>query len=526
MGREYPTVPATSNTMRRTERARRAKETVGQTIPDMLRGSPRARHGIHRADLVNDPPSNAPSGDITPSLGPRIRVQCCDTLEAASRVSERPAATKRTAPTLKTSQKSPNATILNFASALKPGGGFLEGANSQEEFICARTTLYASLWDDFYRLPELGGIHTPDVMVFRDCTPEANDLEKRDRFFVDVISAGMLRFPDVRGRPEERSEGGCTCGVSYCDRDRELVTRKMKAVMRIAQSKGTATLILGAWGCGAYGNPVKEVAKIWRKVIAGSPRQRRPNAERWEGIREIVFAIPDRRIARDFQEAFSGILAEDIPSPVFNPVEHKKQTTGTTHTDELISKINETEMQIEQANNPRRRIALREVLASLNRDLARGLAKALHQDDLTREEDEHDDDDEDAEYVVSDFAASDGEENSFYNFDENDVPSDSSDCAASEVYEFRPRSRRLRSNDPDDRLSGLEDDDFAVLGPAAHFDESTGWYSGSIDEFHALLKRTASLNGPGLGDHSHASRSQSPGPRGRARAVSGEGDGV
>jgi hypothetical protein len=87
-----------------------------------------------------------------------------------------------------------------MASPIRPGGGFLDGANSQEEFLCARTTLFPSLWDSFYRLPEIGGIYTPDVLVFRDSTPEANDLTKRDRYFLDVVSAGMFRFPDSRGR--------------------------------------------------------------------------------------------------------------------------------------------------------------------------------------------------------------------------------------------------------------------------------------------------------------------------------------
>ena len=195
------------NQNRRAERAMRASETTSRAVPEMLRASPRARHGIHKSELIVDP-STSTSDCVQPPNGAmgthiKIRVQCTDTLGAAAKLSERPFAAKRTAPTSKT-QTRPNVAVLNMASPIRPGGGFLDGANSQEEFLCARTTLFPSLWDSFYRLPEVGGIYTPDVLVFRDSTPEANDLTKRDRYFLDVVSAGMFRFPDSRGRSEDR----------------------------------------------------------------------------------------------------------------------------------------------------------------------------------------------------------------------------------------------------------------------------------------------------------------------------------
>ena len=297
----------------------------------------------------------------------KIRVRALDTLTAASRIAEKPSASKRTAPTVKSRQNKPNVAILNMASALRPGGGFLEGANSQEEFLCARSTVYPSLWDSFYRLPEVSGIYTPDVLVFRDHLPDANDLAKRDRYFVDVISSSMLRFSDARSE-------GCSCGVSYCDRHRDLVLRKMKAVLRIAQRKGVQKLILGAWGCGAYGNPVREIAKIWRKVIAGAPRQRRPNAERWEGINEIIFAIPDRTMLREFENAFSDVVADDIVSPDSEgPVDSGAEISDElARTSELLSKMAEIEMQIEQVSNSKLKNTLRQTLAGLEKELNQG----------------------------------------------------------------------------------------------------------------------------------------------------------
>lgn len=487
MGYDQPSM-AMPNQNRRAERAMRANETITKAVPDLLRASPRARHGIHKSELIMELSASTTSC-AQPSNGAmgthiRIRVQCTDTLGAAAKLSERPFAAKRTAPTSKT-QVRPNVAVLNMASPMRPGGGFLDGANSQEEFLCARTSLFPSLWDSFYRLPEVGAIYTPDVLVFRDSTPEANDLAKRDRYFLDVVSAGMFRFPDSRGRSEDR-ESSCTCGVSYCDTDRELVTRKMKAVMRIAESKGAERLVLGAWGCGAYGNPVKEVAKIWRKVIAGGPRQRRPNAERWDGIKEIIFAIPDRSMVREFERAFTDILCTD---PVTPPSEeagaetHEPSAQDAVVAD-LIKQIAEAELQLEQMVNSRSRLRIKQVLQQLNRDLSRGLAnKAAQEEDLTLQEDEEVDD-----FVLNGFEASDGEENSFYNFDENDIASDSQ-SDASEVYEFRPQHKtsipRLGS-----QVDGAKAEDESPLQTpnSPQFDPQTGWFSGSLDQLQRMLR--------------------------------------
>ena len=486
MGREQPTPLLRPNQNRRDERARRARETKNKIIPDLLRSCPRAKHGVAKAELMIDPdmqqPSTQPSDTLLrPDL--KIRLRAVDTLTAAARISEKPAPSKRSAPSVKARSDKPNVAVLNMASALRPGGGFLDGANSQEEFLCARTTVYPSLWDSFYRLPEVGGIYTPDVLVFRDHLPDTNDLPKRDRYFVDVISASMLRFSDAKAE-------GCSCGVSYCDRHRDLVLRKMKAVLRMAQSKGVQRLVLGAWGCGAYGNPIREIAKNWRKVIAGAPRQRRPNAERWDGINEIFFAIPDRTMLHEFELAFKDVLAPEEPE-LPTPGSEMQVELGAqmneelARTSELLGRMAEIELQIEQVTNTRLKNTLRQTLAGLEKELNQGAgARASKDEDVSPDEEDEADD-----YVMSGFLGSDDEQNPFFNL--HDFDSDSSAPAASESFEFRPPPPGMDAHTSHDEES--QDDLYPALSNSPHFDPATGWFAGSVDGLSALLNANGGL---------------------------------
>ncbi|OAQ66136.1 hypothetical protein VFPPC_14290 [Pochonia chlamydosporia 170] len=286
------TVPPRIARAKRDARAKSAKEFINRTLPSILKSNARARRGVEAASLIIDPkptPEQITSEhtnqknagpEVSPAL--RITLRVSDTLEAASRLTGH----------------SSRVAILNMASPLRPGGGVLTGATSQEEQLCARTTLYASLREDFYRLPDVGGVYTPDVLVVRGWDGQMSELPVSKRFFVDVVTAAMLRMPDVEG------------GVYAEDKDREVVVRKMRAVMRMARERGVGGLVLGAWGCGAYGNPVGEIARSWRRVLLG--RKGRDNGEGWDGL-EVVFAVKDRRMVEVFADEFGDglVVVED-----------------------------------------------------------------------------------------------------------------------------------------------------------------------------------------------------------------------
>ncbi|KAL7908298.1 hypothetical protein GGI35DRAFT_481000 [Trichoderma velutinum] len=300
----------------RDERAKAAKLFLNKKVPSILKSNARARKGIESVQLIVDPPrivsrgaiaSEATSSQLTkqaendgtfpasqaePSatLPPSyIRIWPVDTLEAASRLSK----------------SSPSRiAVLNMASPLRPGGGVLTGATSQEEWLCARTTLYPSLHEEFYRLPEIGAIYTPDVLVCKTWDTEPSDLKPADQFFVDVITAAMLRLPEI-----ETNQRG---DITYSEqKDRDMVLAKMRCVMRILRSRHIKRVVLGAWGCGAYGNPVDEVARSWRRVLLG-PQAKRPGRVEVYDDMEVVLAIKDHNMARRFTAAFgAGAMLEE-----------------------------------------------------------------------------------------------------------------------------------------------------------------------------------------------------------------------
>ncbi|KAJ0274508.1 hypothetical protein Brms1b_005056 [Colletotrichum noveboracense] len=273
-----------------------------------------------------------------------------------------------------------------MASPLTPGGGFINGAGSQEESLCMRCTLLPSLKDEWYRLPELGAIYTPDVLVFRG---ENSDevLEKKERWFVDCISAAMLRNPET-----DRDE---STGFSHYvnDTDRQLTLEKMKMVLRICQAKGVKKVVLGAWGCGAFGNPVGEVASAWKKVLL--PRndnkgKKKGNKENWNGIDKVIFAIKDAGMADAFEAAFGkGLTREEVDES--GDEDESEVDPEEANRAELRERIHELEERIEKTANPQLKEGLRGILAGLVGQL-RPQEKGNAADEVSEEESEEEED--------------------------------------------------------------------------------------------------------------------------------------
>ncbi|KAF5644379.1 hypothetical protein F25303_5977 [Fusarium sp. NRRL 25303] len=390
MGRTEPSIGRPPAAFRKDARSKKAKATVNKVIPGLLTAYPGAQKGVNSAELIpfinttvlpepygvllkkqEDKGDAATKGkstqgaqdhheDLAKLKIPRISIREADTLTAARDLLniETPAGVKANLDNTRA-----HVTILNMGSPLNPGGGFLNGANSQEESLCMRTTLYPSLKDEWYRLPELSSIWTPTVLVFRD--EDGNVLDRKDRFYVDCITAAMIRGPEF-----ELDEDGI---ASYANKkDRDTAQAKMRAVMRIAMVKRSKRLVLGAWGCGAHGNPVGEIARAWKSVL--TPRHDKSKIkERWECIDEIVFAIKDHNMAQAFAEAWGDDLErqEEEKNDIKEEEEEDAEVVdlADVKTQELKDKIRELEQRIQRVDNPKVSDGLKSILEGLKKQL-------------------------------------------------------------------------------------------------------------------------------------------------------------
>ncbi|KAL1797752.1 hypothetical protein ACET3X_004358 [Alternaria dauci] len=331
----------------------------------------------------------ATSSPISPGKQRSTRIVATDSLTAAHMLSHPFLYNDSTTPTSKQlSKKQPNTCILNMASPLRPGGGLLTGATSAEESLCARTTLLPSLKESFYRLPEYGGIYTHDVLVFRSALglgDSAGELPPTERWYVDVISAGMLRFPELEGEEDEEKR--------LCKKDREIVEAKIRSVLRIAEQKEVKRLVLGAWGVGAYGNPVKDIAEAFAKTLGvgpssststGKKNSKSPSMgiETFSAIEDIIFAMPNRRVASDFAAAFGGSFqVEDGPGASSSDDDGEDGEEDEV-AEELRNKIQEMEGQISKVWNPDLKARLSSILEGLKAQLKeRGGTPGMSSDD-------------------------------------------------------------------------------------------------------------------------------------------------
>ncbi len=178
---------------------------------------------------------------------------------------------------------------LNFANWVVPGGGFLNGARAQEEVLCRSSALYQTLLDDpMYEAhrqnpqPESTdwAILSPDVPVFR--RDDGTTLERP--WLLSFITCAAPYAPGV-GQPKAG----------------DLLQRRILRVLAIARAYEYVTLVLGAWGCGAFENDSRCTATDFRSALENDFR----------GVFfEVVFAItdwsPERRFLGPFRDAFAG----------------------------------------------------------------------------------------------------------------------------------------------------------------------------------------------------------------------------
>lgn len=181
--------------------------------------------------------------------------------------------------------------VLNFASATHPGGGVVRGANAQEECLCRCTTLYPALTGGkaapFYHLSHGSALHTdaclytPGVLAVKTDTSSPERLPESEQFAFDVVSCAA---PNLRPQPANAMNPGDTIPAGIADNDLfELHVRRWRQILRAADGRADS-LVLGAFGCGAFRNPPQIVADAFKELLRRDPVLAM-------GFKQIVFAV-------------------------------------------------------------------------------------------------------------------------------------------------------------------------------------------------------------------------------------------
>jgi uncharacterized protein (TIGR02452 family) len=111
---------------------------------------------------------------------------------------------------------------------------------------------------------------------------------------VSVISVAAICQPSTR----KDAYGGRQRYASGADA--VLMEEKMRVILRIAAINGHRRIVLGAFGCGAFGNPKEEVAEMWKSVLS-EPEF----AGGW--WQDVVFAVLDTDGRGNFQTFYQRL---------------------------------------------------------------------------------------------------------------------------------------------------------------------------------------------------------------------------
>src|SRR5579862_970271 len=177
-----------------------------------------------------------------------------------------------------------NPLILDNANADDVGGGYLRGAKAQEEDCCRRSGLSVAIDTrhgmqpyNHYPLNQShvgAGLYVPQVPVFRAGENQHYQYLNEPFSVAFAVMAAICR-------PQLQTVSG---QLRLNDRDAHITRERVRTIVEMAYRNGHRSLVLGAFGCGAFWNPPNHIAEIFSEVI----HNEYPGC-----FEEIAFAILD-----------------------------------------------------------------------------------------------------------------------------------------------------------------------------------------------------------------------------------------
>ena len=194
-----------------------------------------------------------------------------------------------------------NIGALNFASAKNPGGGFLKGSNAQEESIARCGGLYPCLTkftNEYYefhkKLKESYDysdniIYSPQVLMFRNDITNELFTKQEQLYTCNIVTCPAVNATHfIKHRINKLNKNR----TNAFDELENIMDTRIGKILDVFASNGNEGIVLGAYGCGVFGNDPKMISKIFFNYLNGKYK---------DIFKCVVFAIYSNNESREIQ---------------------------------------------------------------------------------------------------------------------------------------------------------------------------------------------------------------------------------
>lgn len=182
--------------------------------------------------------------------------------------------------------------VLNFASYTHPGGQFLNGSSAQEESLCHESTLYNVLseFNQYY----LDNRNTRNNFMYTNRAIYSPDIIFMRNEWAVPCSVITCASPNIAGNRKFSQ-------VKVSNSENETILRdRCEFILSIARDQEVKTLILGAFGCGVFGQDPEKVATYFCELLSGEYKNY---------FEYVIFAIPVMANPENYN-AFEKVLRQ------------------------------------------------------------------------------------------------------------------------------------------------------------------------------------------------------------------------
>lgn len=169
-------------------------------------------------------------------------------------------------------EKSNRVCILNMANNSHPGGGYLGGANAQEEQLCSRTnSLFTSLSHKLYPINRpIVDNGTPIAEFYKNALITKGVKIHRDANLKPYTDKHNLDIPDPKIRPVDVisiASVNLSTKPQYSKIQGQILYHVWKTILNIASRRKYTELVVSAIGAGAFGNDPFKCGRELGKVL-------------------------------------------------------------------------------------------------------------------------------------------------------------------------------------------------------------------------------------------------------------------